>query len=67
MKKERILDEKIQPVDFDRIESVSDLVNAFEKTSFQSRNIGKCALIWEQMLLDKSRALIFGPSRSSNC
>ncbi|HZY94796.1 MAG TPA: deoxyhypusine synthase family protein [Candidatus Bathyarchaeia archaeon] len=41
------------------IRTVSDALEAFNSTSFQSRRLGQCYKIWMQMLTDPDRPLIF--------
>ncbi|TMI23518.1 deoxyhypusine synthase [Candidatus Bathyarchaeota archaeon] len=45
--------------DVAKIRSVSDALDAFNSTSFQSRLLGRCYRIWLQMLNDPERPLIF--------
>ena len=57
-RKQSILSDRIQPVDFTQITSVADLVEAFSACSIQARNIGLCAKVFERMLKDKERPTI---------
>lgn len=57
-KKKSILDTTISPVDFDKIENVADLVEAYGSTSIQARNVGQCARVFEKMLKDSERPTI---------
>src|SRR2546426_2060939 len=45
--------------DVAKIRSVSDSLDAFNSTSFQSRLLGRCYRIWLQMLNVPARPLIF--------
>src|SRR5881397_322130 len=45
--------------DVAKIRSVSEALDAFNSTSFQSRLLGRCYRIWLQMLNDPERPLIF--------
>jgi deoxyhypusine synthase len=45
--------------DVARIRNVSDALEAFNSTSFQSRLLGRCYRIWLRMLTDPNRPLIF--------
>tara|TARA_Y100001936_G_scaffold199610_1_gene201087 strand:- start:72 stop:1169 length:1098 start_codon:yes stop_codon:yes gene_type:complete len=56
--KKNILNERISPVDFDSINDVGDLVESFQSTSIQARNLGQCAKIFGKMLQDKERPTI---------
>ena len=56
--KREILSTPVEPIDFDNITSVDDLVAAFRGASIQARRIGECAEIWEQMLSDSDRPTI---------
>ncbi|MCA9483714.1 MAG: deoxyhypusine synthase family protein [Nitrospina sp.] len=57
-KKRSLLSRPIQQVDFDRIKNVSDLVDAYQDSSIQARNLGACADIYVRMLEDKERPTI---------
>lgn len=57
-RKKELLDEKIQSIDMEKINSISDLVKSFENASIQARNIGKCCQIYKDMLQDKDRPTI---------
>ncbi|MDD5503169.1 MAG: deoxyhypusine synthase family protein [Candidatus Thermoplasmatota archaeon] len=54
----QLLSKPIKPVDFSKVSTVSDLVEAFKNTSIQARNIGQCADVVESMLKDKSRPTV---------
>src|SRR2546427_7270542 len=45
--------------DVAKVRNVSDALEAFNSTSFQSRLLGRCYRIWMQMLTDSNRPLIF--------
>src|SRR2546425_2666450 len=45
--------------DVAKVRNVSDALEAFNSTSFQSRLLGRCYKIWMQMLTDSNRPLIF--------
>jgi len=57
--KENILSEPIEMLDFDKINTVDELITAFGHTSIQARNLNACAKVWEQMLTDKDRPTVF--------
>ncbi len=56
--KKKILTTRIAHVDYEKINSIADLVEAFQSTSIQARNIGLCAKVFERMLLDEERPTI---------
>jgi deoxyhypusine synthase len=49
----------VQHYDVAKIRTVSDVLEAFNSTSFQSRRLGLCYNIWMRMLTDPERPLIF--------
>src|SRR2546425_5593739 len=49
----------VQHYDTARVRSVSEALEAFNNTSFQSRNLGRCYEIWMHMLTDPDRPIIF--------
>ena len=49
----------VQHYDFARVRSVSEALEAFNATSFQSRKLGRCYKIWLKMLNDPERPMIF--------
>src|SRR5881296_1284301 len=49
----------VQHYDVAKVRSVSEALEAFNATSFQSRNLGRCFKIWLKMLNDPERPLIF--------
>ncbi|MBC7121036.1 MAG: deoxyhypusine synthase family protein [Candidatus Methanosuratus sp.] len=53
-----LLREKIRPVDFAQIHTISDLVDAWGRCGIQSRRLSECAKVYESMLTDKSRPTI---------
>jgi len=57
--KEEYLKEPIRTLDLEKIDTVSDLLKAFERTSFQSRTLAACADIYVSMLEDSKRPIIF--------
>ena len=57
--KEKHLREPIKSPDLDNIGSISELLKAFNFTSFQSRNLATCADIFFEMLEDPDRPTIF--------
>ena len=57
-KKKEILQTRISPVDFEKINDVGDLVESFQSASIQARNLGQCARIFGKMLQDEERPTI---------
>ncbi len=49
----------VKHYDTARVRSVSEALEAFNNTSFQSRNFGRCFKIWMNMLTDPDRPIIF--------
>lgn len=58
MKKSDILRTPVNQIDMERIQTIDQLVTAFQGSSIQSRNLGICARVWEKMLMDKERPTI---------
>jgi deoxyhypusine synthase len=56
--RENLLNEKVRPIDFESINTVEDLVEAFKDSSIQSRALATCAIAYEKALLDESRPTI---------
>jgi len=55
----RYLREKIKPIDIEKAERVSEILRAFNDTSFQSRSLAKCVEIFVKMLKDPEETTIF--------
>jgi deoxyhypusine synthase len=53
-----ILKKKVKQIDFDKIETVQDLVEAYMDSSIQSRALANCASALENALTDKARPTI---------
>ena len=51
--------EKIKPIDIEKAERVSEILRAFNDTSFQSRSLAKCVEIFVKMLKDPEETTIF--------
>jgi deoxyhypusine synthase len=49
----------IRPVDVQRVRGLGDLLEQFQGTSIQARNLGRCLEVWENALTDKRRPTIF--------
>lgn len=53
-----LLKEKVKAIDFDKIKTVKDLVEAYKDSSVQSRALANCAAVYENALKDPSRPTI---------
>ena len=58
MDREDILKTPVNQIDLEKIQTIEDLMTAFQGSSIQSRNLGICARVWERMLLDEDRPTI---------
>ncbi len=56
--KRRFLQKRIAPVDFDRVSSVADLVEAMRGASVQARNLGLCAEVLRNLYADRARPTV---------
>lgn len=56
--KQDLFHTRISPVDYEKVESVADLVESFSGCSIQARNIGLCANVFKKMLTDAGRPTI---------
>ena len=57
--RERILSTPIVPLDVRKVKGLGDLLMAFQQTSVQARNLGRCYEVWRNMLRDPKRPTIF--------
>ncbi len=57
-RKIELLSTPVEAVDLMKARGISELVEAYSKSSVQARNIGKCAEVYKNMLLDKDRPTI---------
>jgi len=55
----QFLKDIVMPIDVEKTETVSEILNAFNDTSFQSRNLAKCVEIFVRMLKDSDKPTIF--------
>jgi deoxyhypusine synthase len=62
IEKSRILQKPIRHLDLKEIETLFDLIQAFQHTSFQSRNIYKCYEVFRKMLEDPGCLIFLGLS-----
>ncbi len=56
--KAKFLRTRVQPIDFDKISSVADLVGAMRGASIQARNLGLCAEVLENLYADRDRPTV---------
>jgi deoxyhypusine synthase len=62
MDKSGFLSEKVEPIDLDEVCSVGAIAKAFERTSFQSRNLAHCVKVYEDMLSEDNITIFLGIS-----
>jgi deoxyhypusine synthase len=53
-----VLAKAVNQIDLEKVKTIEDLVEAFQGSSIQSRNLGICARVFERMLTDKERPTI---------
>jgi deoxyhypusine synthase len=53
-----LLKKAVAPVDVTKVHGLGDLLTAFQGTSIQARNLGKCLEVWENALTDPRRPTI---------
>jgi len=56
---QEFLKKRIVPIDVERIDTISEMLSAFNNTSFQSRNLARCVEIFKKMLEDPDEPTIF--------
>lgn len=54
-----LLSTAVNQLDLSRASSIRELVEAWSRTSIQSRSIAECAKVYENMIIDQSRPTIF--------
>lgn len=54
----RVLTTPVVPVDVRSTRGLGDLLTAFQRTSIQARNLGRCLQVWENALTDSKRPTI---------
>lgn len=59
IERNRFLPVSFSPVDSSQIQKVADLVEASQSTSIQAGNIGLCDRVFQNMLTDQERPVIF--------
>jgi deoxyhypusine synthase len=55
----RYLASPVTPIDVTRLRGLGDLLESFQVTSIQARNLGRCFQVWKNMLTDPKRPTIF--------
>ncbi len=58
MRREEVLKDKVQAIDFDQIETVTDLMEAYKDSSIQSRALATCASALENAMEDEDRPTV---------
>jgi deoxyhypusine synthase len=53
-----LLKEPVEPVDLEKATTIKDLVEAWKKGGIQSRSVAECAVVYENMLLDRDRPTV---------
>ena len=53
------LKKTVRPVDVAKVRGLGDLLEQFQGTSIQARNLGRCLEVWENALTDPKRPTIF--------
>ncbi|HUI38010.1 MAG TPA: deoxyhypusine synthase family protein, partial [Thermoplasmata archaeon] len=53
-----LLKKSVQSIDVRRVRDAGELLTAFQGTSIQARNLGRCLSVWENALTDRKRPTI---------
>lgn len=56
--RKELLSTPIHQIDLTQVKSVSDLIDEMKGASIQARNLGKCASVYENMIMDSARPTI---------
>ena len=56
--KRALLRRRVEPIDFERVSSVADLVEAMRGASVQARNLGRCAEVLRNLYADRRRPTV---------
>jgi deoxyhypusine synthase len=62
IRKSKFLQEPVRHLDLKKVQSLFDLIQAFQHTSFQSRNVYKCFEVFQKMLSDPACVIFMGLS-----
>ncbi len=57
--RKKILSTPVEPIDVTSIGGLGDLLESFQRTSIQARNLGRAFQVWKNMLEDPKRPTIF--------
>ncbi|MCS7098494.1 MAG: deoxyhypusine synthase family protein [Candidatus Methanomethyliaceae archaeon] len=57
--REELLSNPVIQLDLEKIKTIRDLVEGWQHCGIQSRNLAECAMVYENMLLDEDRPIIF--------
>lgn len=58
VRRREYLKKTVQPVDVTRAKGLGDLLEQFQRSSIQARNLGRCLEVWENALTDPQRPTI---------
>src|SRR3972149_3698554 len=50
----------IEHIDLEKVRNIADLLDGYERISFQARSLGQCAHILERAMLDPECTIFFG-------
>jgi deoxyhypusine synthase len=53
-----LLKKSVEPIDVTKVRGSGELLKAFQGTSIQARNLGRCLAVWENALTDPKRPTI---------
>ncbi len=58
-RRRELLKKSVRPVDVTEVHGLGNLLEQFQGTSIQARNLGRCLEVWENALTDRRRPTIF--------
>lgn len=58
-RKKKVLSTPVRPIDVTKVHGLGDLLEGFQGTSIQARNLGRCFQVWKNMLTDPKRPTVF--------
>jgi deoxyhypusine synthase len=58
-RRREFLKKTVRPVDVTKVTGLGNLLEQFQGTSIQARNLGRCLEVWENALTDRKRPTIF--------
>src|SRR3990172_6887588 len=56
----------IEHIDLEKVRNIADLLDGYERISFQARSLGQCAHILERAMLDPECTIFFGAAGRSS-